>query len=149
EEDFAATCRVAREVGFCKLHVFSYSPREGTSAASFKECVPPEVIHERLLRLQELERELAREYAQSLFGTELDVMVEGNDSARQGRVLGTSCRYVPVSLSGRSRDLTGHRVRVRAKVWEDPMILGDAESTPASYDGGKAGFGMVPLPLAV
>ncbi|MBI3407423.1 MAG: tRNA (N(6)-L-threonylcarbamoyladenosine(37)-C(2))-methylthiotransferase MtaB [Planctomycetes bacterium] len=127
DEDFAATCRVAREVGFCKMHVFSYSPREGTAAADFWERVPPVLVAERRERLHELERELARAYADSLLGTELDVMVEGDDPDRPGRVLGTSCRYLPVSLSGRSRDLTGHCVRVRATEWADNVILGDAE----------------------
>src|SRR5262249_2814137 len=34
DADFEATCRVVREVGFSKVHVFSYSPRQGTPAAA-------------------------------------------------------------------------------------------------------------------
>ena len=33
DADFEATCAVAREVGFSKIHVFSWSPRRGTPAA--------------------------------------------------------------------------------------------------------------------
>src|SRR5262245_32641376 len=54
EADFAATCRVVREVGFAKVHIFPYSPRQGTPAADFPDRVPPPVVAERRARLQEL-----------------------------------------------------------------------------------------------
>src|SRR5436190_1229923 len=44
DEDFAATCEVLETVGFCKLHVFSYSPRAGTLAAEFTDRVAPQVV---------------------------------------------------------------------------------------------------------
>src|SRR5262249_5990301 len=34
DADFDATCRVLREVGFARIHVFPFSPRQGTPAAS-------------------------------------------------------------------------------------------------------------------
>src|SRR4051794_37246657 len=43
DEDFEATCRVVREAGFARLHLFSYSPREGTPAAEWGQTVPPGV----------------------------------------------------------------------------------------------------------
>ena len=33
EEDFEKTVEIARQVGFAKMHVFSFSARKGTSAA--------------------------------------------------------------------------------------------------------------------
>jgi len=44
EQDFQETMQVAREVGFAKIHVFSYSPRAGTPAAAFAGVMPPPVI---------------------------------------------------------------------------------------------------------
>lgn len=121
EEDFAATCRLVREVGFCKLHLFSYSPRRGTPAADFPDQVPPPVVAERRQRLLELERELATAYQRSLLGRRLDVMVEGADPRRPGWVRGTSCRYVPVAFPGHLPALLGRRVPVLA------VAVGDAE----------------------
>ena len=51
EADFEATCEVVREVGFAKIHVFSYSPRAGTPAALLRDAVPPAVMQERRQRL--------------------------------------------------------------------------------------------------
>src|SRR4029077_17582743 len=79
DTDFAATCRVVRETGFSKIHVFSYSPRQGTPAASLRDTVPPPVVQERRRRLLEIEQELAEAYYRSLLGRRLDVLVEGVD----------------------------------------------------------------------
>jgi threonylcarbamoyladenosine tRNA methylthiotransferase MtaB len=98
EDDFAATCRVARECGFSKIHIFPFSPRKGTPAAEMKDMVGPEVKHERVARLAEVERELRTEYYASLVGRELTVLVEGQSETTSGGWLGTSCRYAPVEI---------------------------------------------------
>jgi len=128
EDDFQATCRVARAVCFAKIHVFSYSPREGTPAANFPDAVTPQLIADRRERLRELERELAARYHRSLLGRTLDVLVEGADPNRPGHVLGTSCRYAPVSFPAHATALIGRRVPVRAHAVADGVILGQPEA---------------------
>jgi threonylcarbamoyladenosine tRNA methylthiotransferase MtaB len=125
EADFAETCRVLREVGFCKIHVFPYSPRTGTPAAELPGRVHPSVLHDRRERLVELERELAQAYYRSLVGRRLDVMVEGEDPLRPGHSRGTSCRYAPVSFPGHAPALVGKRVRVRAEQAADGLLVGE------------------------
>ncbi len=127
EEDFEATCRVVREAGFSRLHVFSYSPRSGTPAARLMDTVPAPVVAERRRRLLDLERELAREYHDSLVGRTLDVLVEGADPRRPGHARGTSCRYAPVSFPGFAAALVGRRVPVRAMSVAIDGILGEPE----------------------
>jgi threonylcarbamoyladenosine tRNA methylthiotransferase MtaB len=123
EADFAHTCRVVREVGFCKLHIFPYSRRAGTPAAEYQDQVHPAIIEERRRRLLELERQLAQQYYRSLVGRHLDVMVEGEDPARPGYSRGTSCRYAPVSFSGYAPALVGKRALIRAEnVAEDGLV---------------------------
>jgi threonylcarbamoyladenosine tRNA methylthiotransferase MtaB len=121
--DFEATCRVVREVGFSKIHVFSFSPRAGTPAASFPDRVPAAVVAERRQRLLELEQEVAAGYFQSLIGRRLDVLVEGADPLRPGWVRGTSCRYAPVAFEGYAPALVGRRVTVRAVALRDGVVL--------------------------
>src|SRR5262249_12871898 len=128
DEDFEATCRVVREVGFCRVHVFSYSPRQGTSAALLADDVPPPVKAQRRERLRELERELADRYYRSLLRTKLDVLVEGTDSKRPGHVRGTSCRYTSVSFRGHAPALIRRRVPVRVTSVANDGLLGDPES---------------------
>jgi threonylcarbamoyladenosine tRNA methylthiotransferase MtaB len=127
DEDFEATLRVVREVGFARLHVFSYSPRQGTAAAELSETVPPALVAERRERLLRLEEELAVAYHRSLIGRRLDVLVEGADPQRPGFLLGTSCRYVPVVFRGHAPALIRRRVPVRALGAADGVILGEPE----------------------
>jgi threonylcarbamoyladenosine tRNA methylthiotransferase MtaB len=124
EADFQATCQVALEAGFCRMHVFSYSPRPGTPAAELPDAVPPSVKAERRRRLLELERLLAAAYHRSLLGRELDVLVEGEEGGRPGFARGTSCRYVPVVFEGYAPALVGRRVPVRVDRVGDGCVQG-------------------------
>ncbi len=127
EEDFEATCRVVREAGFSRIHLFSFSPRRGTPAATLAERVPPAVVAERRRRLLALERELRDDYQASLMGRSLDVLVEGADPDRPGHVRGTSCRYAPVSFPGHAPALVGKRVPVRARSLHRGLVVGEPE----------------------
>ena len=131
DADFVETLRTVREAGFCKVHVFSYSPRAGTPAAAMTETVPPPVVAERCDRLRELERELAATYGRALIGRALDVLVEGADPERAGFVRGTSCRSLPVSFPGYLPALLRRRVPVRATAFAGGVLVGEpiAEET--------------------
>jgi threonylcarbamoyladenosine tRNA methylthiotransferase MtaB len=109
-------------VGFCKVHVFSFSPREGTPAATLPNPVAPPVVANRRRQLLEIERETARKYQVGLIGRTLDVLVEGADDRRPGFVRGTSCRYVPVFFPGDAATLLRRRVQVRATAWDDGLL---------------------------
>jgi threonylcarbamoyladenosine tRNA methylthiotransferase MtaB len=127
DDDFEATCRVVREAGFSRVHVFSYSPRQGTEAATLRDDVPPQVKRERRKRLLEIEKELADRYCRSLLGRVLDVLVEGGNETRRGHARGTACRYVTVSFPGHAPALIRRRVPVRALRIEDGVIVGEPE----------------------
>ena len=98
EADFQASCQVAREVGFSKIHIFPFSPRRGTPAADMPDQLPKVVKSDRSRRLAEVERALRRAYFDSLVGEQLQVLVENVDSESQCS-LGTACRYAPTQLS--------------------------------------------------
>jgi len=57
DAEFEATRRMAEELPFTYLHVFTYSARPGTPAASMKNQVPPPVARERNRILRELAAE--------------------------------------------------------------------------------------------
>ena len=100
EEDFRATCDVARQVGFSKIHIFPFSARRGTPAAEMIAQVSPEQKVDRSRRLAELERELQNQYVAGLIGRRLRVLVESPAVERPGQMVGTSCRYAPVVFPG-------------------------------------------------
>ena len=82
EEDFAETVSFCREVSFLHLHIFPYSIREGTEAASMENQVPEEVKHRRAALLEAegaaLRRELLDQYAESHRETPVWLLVEKN-----------------------------------------------------------------------
>jgi threonylcarbamoyladenosine tRNA methylthiotransferase MtaB len=131
EADFEATCALVREVGFSRLHLFSFSPRQGTPAAKFAGRVPPTIIARRRERLLDLEQELAQAYYTSLRGRVLDVLVEGEAPGRSGWLMGTSCRYAPVAFPGHAPSLLGRRVPIRADGVADGVVLGRPERPSA------------------
>lgn len=113
EEDFQATCRVAAECGFSKIHIFPFSPRQGTPAATMPQQVPAEVKQDRCRRLAAVAQQLRAAYFRALLGRRLEVLVEGPSPLRDGGWVGTSCRYAPVHGVGgdlRAGDLTWCRV---------------------------------------
>lgn len=142
EADFEETCRVVRTAGFAKIHVFSYSPRAGTPAATLPGRVPPALVAERRERLRVLERELAGAYARRLIGRRLEVLVEGADPNRPGHALGTSCRSLPTSLPGYAPALLGRLVPVRILAAAPDALLG------APLPEAESSSGRVALPLA-
>jgi len=48
DEAFRNSVDILKTVGFCKVHVFPYSPRENTLAAGFEDQVPKEIILKRV-----------------------------------------------------------------------------------------------------
>jgi threonylcarbamoyladenosine tRNA methylthiotransferase MtaB len=105
EADFELSAEACRRVGFVKVHVFPFSARAGTKAATFANALPPAVIRERVARLSNLERTLAERYYRTLENERLEVLVEQGVRERPGYVRGTDRRYVPVELPGDANDL--------------------------------------------
>jgi threonylcarbamoyladenosine tRNA methylthiotransferase MtaB len=147
DADFEATWRVVREVGFARIHIFSYSPREGTEAADWRESVPPAIVAQRRARLLEIERESADAYGRGLIGRRLDVLVEGADPRRHGFVRGTACRAMTVVCRGHAPALIRRRIPVRVAAVAEGVLLGEPEAddrgTPAYRDENRLALPLV------
>ena len=98
EEEFRETLQACETAGFMKIHVFPFSPRKGTPAATFPDQISPEIRNERVHRLTDLEVQLAARYYKNLMGRKLSVMIEGESTP--GLMRGTACRYAPVDVPG-------------------------------------------------
>jgi threonylcarbamoyladenosine tRNA methylthiotransferase MtaB len=78
EDDFAQTIAFARRVGFAHLHVFPYSPREGTAAAQFAGQVPAAERKRRSRILIDLDAELGAAVRASFVGRTRSVLWEND-----------------------------------------------------------------------
>ncbi|MBM4102827.1 MAG: tRNA (N(6)-L-threonylcarbamoyladenosine(37)-C(2))-methylthiotransferase MtaB [Planctomycetes bacterium] len=76
EEDFQQTMTVAKQVGFAKIHVFSFSPRKNTPAAKMPGRATPAAIHDRSTQLQELDKQLQELFRRRFERQKVRVLVE-------------------------------------------------------------------------
>lgn len=97
EAEFTETLRTCREIGFSKIHMFPFSARRGTPAADMPDQIAPEIKAARGERLAECEAELRNQYADSLVGSRLRVLLEKIDADSQS-ASGTSCRYLGTTI---------------------------------------------------
>ncbi len=95
DEDFLMTYKFCKEFPFSYLHVFEYSPREGTSAYYLKPVVPNRVIKERVKALFELSKLKKIEYMKKFINKKLDVLFE---TYKNGYWVGTSGNYLKVKV---------------------------------------------------
>ena len=75
DEEFNRTVQFIEEIGFSKLHVFPYSVRRGTKAASMPQ-IEEKKKKERTVKLIELSRKLENTYASQFIGKTVEVLVE-------------------------------------------------------------------------
>ncbi len=80
ETDFRRTAEFCRLAGFAKIHVFSYSNREGTEASHYPGQLCPEVIVGRSRRLRRLSDQLNLKYRRSQLGKKVTVLLETSRS---------------------------------------------------------------------
>jgi len=85
DADFEQTVALASSVGFAKMHVFPYSPRQGTAAARMPNKVPAQVIKERARILRDLDRQLQRRFRSQFLGETAQVLIEGQAPRPHGR----------------------------------------------------------------
>ena len=122
-EDTASTLALCERAAFQRLHVFRYSARPGTPAATFAGQVPPRQIAERAAALRALSGRLFERYLERRLGGRAAVLVERVES---GHAEGVSEDYLRVrfSLEGVS---VGAVVDVTLTGVEGAIVLGRSE----------------------
>ncbi len=90
DEFFSETYDFIKEVGFNEMHVFPFSKRNGTPAASLKD-LDKAVKTSRVSRLLELNKELADKYAKRFNNKVLDIIIE-----KESPATGYSSNYLKV-----------------------------------------------------
>ncbi len=121
EAAFANTLRLVEELPVAYLHVFPYSRRPGTPAASLPGQVDAGEKKRRTAALRLLAAEKRRAFATQFIGEPLAVLVEGRAEAQTGLALGFSDNYIPVAVHGDAP--TNRVVRVTPVSWRDGRLV--------------------------
>ena len=76
--DHADTVSLVEELPFTYLHVFPWSPRDGTAAAELPGRIPQRISWERARELRSLGTAKGERYARSRGGSQVEVVMEGD-----------------------------------------------------------------------
>lgn len=76
DEEFGESLALCEAMGLSRMHVFRYSKRPGTPAATMPGQVPPEVMAERSVRMRALATRLARDDARRRVGSRERCVIE-------------------------------------------------------------------------
>jgi tRNA-2-methylthio-N6-dimethylallyladenosine synthase len=89
EADFEDTMNLIREVRYAQAYTFKYSPRPGTPAATMEDQITPEIMDERLQRLQALLGEQQYAFNRETAGQTCDILLE-RQGKFEGQLIGKS-----------------------------------------------------------
>jgi tRNA-2-methylthio-N6-dimethylallyladenosine synthase len=89
DEDFEATLRLVREVGYAQAYSFRYSARPGTPAAAAAQQVPQAVATRRLSILQQVLEGQRRAFNHACLGRQLAILLD-RPGRKPGQMIGRS-----------------------------------------------------------
>lgn len=96
DQDFQETLEVMREVEFAKVHMFPYSDRPRTKAATFPNKVPHDIQRARKSEVLRLSESIAFSLREKFVGRIMDVLVEE-------RGFGHTANFLGVVLNDKNR----------------------------------------------
>lgn len=97
DENHKETMDFVKEIKFAKTHLFKYSKRDGTKAASMKDQVNGNIKKERLKDLEAIEKNNREEFLKKQIGNTLTVLFE-EKSDLAGFKSGYSTNYLRVNV---------------------------------------------------
>ncbi|OON95744.1 MAG: tRNA (N(6)-L-threonylcarbamoyladenosine(37)-C(2))-methylthiotransferase MtaB [Epulopiscium sp. Nele67-Bin005] len=96
EEEFEETMKFVEKVGFYQIHIFPFSPREGTKASTMSGQVEPQIKEERAKRLKQLSQKLTEQFLQKQIDKTVTILVEKHEN---NRIIGHTSNYIKVKAT--------------------------------------------------
>ncbi len=98
EEEFKITYEYLKKINFYKMHVFKYSQRKGTRAATMPNQIDGNVKEERSHKLIELSEKNEKEFLKKYINKDVEVLFEQEDN---GFFKGHTNNYLVVKCKGK------------------------------------------------
>lgn len=100
EKEFSQTYHFLKDIAFCKMHIFKYSPRKGTKAAEMTNQIDGNVKEERSRKLIQLSDENEIQYNKKYIGKEVEVLFEEENEQEDGKnyIKGHTTNYIVVKV---------------------------------------------------
>ncbi len=124
EREFQNTLDLVERSPLTHLHVFSYSPRPGTTAAGMRPQVLEQVKKRRSEVLRTLGNKKNDDFRKKCLGTEVKVVIENKKDAQSGALSGLTDNYLRVLVPAAKNDHIGKKIDIRIERVEKENIFG-------------------------
>ncbi len=104
DQEWAATLSNVESIGFGHIHVFAFSPREGTKAAGLQNQIADEIKKQRSHELHQLADQMKKDFHQNQINQEVDILWEAQKKNEEGRLVYSGytpnfCRVESIGLN--------------------------------------------------
>ncbi|MCR4830132.1 MAG: tRNA (N(6)-L-threonylcarbamoyladenosine(37)-C(2))-methylthiotransferase MtaB [Pseudobutyrivibrio sp.] len=127
EEEFQTTLDFVKEISFSELHVFAYSKRKGTRAATMPNQITNAVKKDRSAKLIDLGNEKSKEYINNHVGQTLDILFEEKIRINgEDYFVGFSKEYIKCAIKATEKDYSNVILKAKAvglKVDKEHLIV--------------------------
>ena len=87
DEEWASTLENVESIGFGHIHIFAFSPREGTKAAGLQKQIADVIKKKRSHELHQLADLLKKDFHQNQISQEVEVLWEAQKKNEEGRLV--------------------------------------------------------------
>lgn len=123
KEEFEESYQFLKQSKLSECHVFPYSKRENTKAASMVSKASPAEVSERVERMLALSNEKMHTFSQKMVGRECELLIENSE---KGSLVGYSGNYVKVKILKPSSSIeSGSLVNVKIVGIDDSILVGE------------------------
>ncbi|MBU5483526.1 tRNA (N(6)-L-threonylcarbamoyladenosine(37)-C(2))-methylthiotransferase MtaB [Clostridium sp. MSJ-11] len=100
EEEFECTYEFLKDIKLSKMHIFKYSPREGTKASVMENQIDGNIKEERSNRLIELNKENEKAFMEKFIHRNFEVLYEEKSKRNSNSHEGYTPNYIKVICEG-------------------------------------------------
>ena len=120
-DEFNKTYEFLKDIELSQMHIFKYSPRKGTPAATMENQIDPQMKQLRSEKLLSLDKENFNKFASKFIDKELDVLFESNVVDGMYEVLTTN--YIRVVVPS-EKDIQGEILKVKITKVKEEYVEG-------------------------
>ena len=120
-DEFNKTYDFLRDIELSQMHVFKYSPRKGTPAATMENQIDPQIKQFRSDQLISLSKNNFNKFASKFIGSEMDVLFEQN--IVDNKYEGLTPNYIRVVVES-DKDIQGDILKVKITDLKDEYVEG-------------------------
>ena len=123
KEEFQETYEFLKDIKLNKMHIFKYSKRTGTKAATMPFQVDGNLKEERSKQLLDLSSILEKEFMEKFVGRDMMVLYEESHGEKENHYVGYTKNYIKV-VTESCEDLSGKIVKTHLTSVEEENMIG-------------------------